>query len=374
MIHLPHPRCACAAIVATLTLASAVAIPTAAIAQPAQQFSSPAINELLTKLNPNQRATVETVLTRCSAPLAQFRDLVTAQNPNQKDIDAGSWVVQDVQRAEILAAWDGAATHITREIIDVGKSAIEEWASGRSNNSNSYPSTLAYGHFRVCLGEIYLARLGAPMPGGTPASTSAAPAAGNAVLPYPDSKLGAETQKALADILAPDARSGPSFYDQTDFTALAEGRPFNPASKKDQATANTNYTATKTRKLHNRLNDVTPCLAVDPTGVREEWGMEGRFRIRNTCSFPVEASWCANKTECDAGRGSLWKLPPKGTWPIFFADVANPTIGIGGCRTEEDRQPLPSDAAIAAAGGINTSHKQPIPSPGVSAMPNHRCD
>jgi len=208
----------------------------------------------------------------------------------------------------------------------------------------------------------------------TPAATATGNTLGAYVLPYPDSDLGPETQKALAGILAPNARSGQSFYDQTDFTAWAEGRPSNPASKKDQAAASTNYTATKTRKLHNRLNDVTPCLAVDPTGVREEWGMEGRFRIRNTCSFPVEASWCANKKECESGRGSLWKLPPKGTWPIFFADVANPVIGIGGCRTEEDRRPLPSDAAIAAAGGINTSHKQPMPYPGVSAMPNHRCD
>lgn len=217
--------------------------------------------------------------------------------------------------------------------------------------------------------------------GSTPApAASSASGAGNAqaaadsTLPYPNSKLGSETRKALADILDPDARSGQSFYDQTDFTALAEGRPSNPASKKDQAAANANYKSTKTRKLHNRLNDVTPCLAVDPTGVREEWGMEGRFRIRNTCSFPVEASWCANKKECESGHGSLWKLPPKGTWPIFFADVGNPTIGIGGCRTEETKRPLPSDGAIAAAGGINTRHKQPMPYPGVGIMPNHRCD
>lgn len=221
----------------------------------------------------------------------------------------------------------------------------------------------------------------APSAAPTPAASTPAPAAtatgntlGAYVLPYPDSTLGPETQKALSGIMAPEARSGRSFYDQTDFTALAEGRPSNPASKKDQAAANANYNATKTRKLHNRLNDVTPCLAVDPTGVREEWGMEGRFRIRNTCSFPVEASWCANKKECESGHGSLWKLPPKATWPIFFADVANPMIGIGGCRTDETKRPLPSDAAINAAGGINTSHKQPMPYPGVAIMPGHRCD
>lgn len=210
--------------------------------------------------------------------------------------------------------------------------------------------------------------------GGAPAPAPA-PAAGGSNGPLGDNpKLGPETQKVLSDIMAPGAPGQQSFFDGTDFKALAEGRPSNATSRQRQAAANANHTATKTRKLHNRLNDVTPCLAVDPTGVREEWGMEGRYRIRNTCSFPVEASWCANKSECTTGRGSTWKLPPKGVWPIFFADLANPQIGIGGCRTEENRIPLPSDAALSAAGGINTSHKPPIPYPGVTILPGHRCD
>ncbi len=105
--------------------------------------------------------------------------------------------------------------------------------------------------------------------------------------------------------------------------------------------------------------------------MRQEWGIEGRYRLVNTCGYPVEASWCANKTECDTGRGNLWSILPNNSWPIFFAGAE---IKVGGCKAGDAKQPLPSDADIAQAGGINESHQQPMPYPGVSVMPGHRCE
>ncbi|MFT3725240.1 MAG: hypothetical protein QM773_16845 [Hyphomonadaceae bacterium] len=191
---------------------------------------------------------------------------------------------------------------------------------------------------------------------------------------YGDGAYGPRAKAALDALLAPGAPKAKPNAPMLDYAAVEDGGPVSEQSRRDNAKAQQDFEKTKSRKLHNRENDATDCIKVEPTGVREEWGMEGRFRLRNTCSYPVEASWCANAAECSTGRGNTWKIPASKTWPIFFADPSNPQIGIGACRTGADAKPLASDAAIAVAGGVNTSHKQPTPAPGVSVMPSHQCE
>ncbi len=130
----------------------------------------------------------------------------------------------------------------------------------------------------------------------------------------------------------------------------------------------------KKTKLHRNANDATQCLQVERTGTQVEWGIEGRFRIVNRCNYQVEASWCANTSECTQGFGSTWKLDPGFDWPIYFSDPDSPFIRVGGCRTEANRIPLPSDAALRQPGAVNTRHNDPLVTPGVGRMQGHICE
>lgn len=128
------------------------------------------------------------------------------------------------------------------------------------------------------------------------------------------------------------------------------------------------------KRVHHAANDMTQCLKVEATGAREEWGMAGRFRIKNTCGSAVRASWCANEMECSSGHGNLWTIPAGSDWPIFFADPNNPFIRVGGCKVASESVPLPSDAALARAGGLYSRHSEPPSAPGVGSMPGHSCE
>lgn len=250
------------------------------------------------------------------------------------------------------------------------------------------------GEHLVCAGQVrvtqLLRRAGAKSPSAAPSrdaapgrsfappSAQAVPMASSATTApagvYGEGAFGPRTKAALDALLAPGVPKAKPNAPTLDYFAVEHGGPVSQQSKLDNVKAQQDFDKTKTRKLHNRENDATDCIKVEPTGVREEWGMEGKFRLRNICSYPVEASWCANAAECTTGRGNTWKIPASKTWPIFFADPASPYVGVGACRTGADAKPLPSDAAIAAAGGVNVSHKPPAPAPGVQTMPNHRCE
>jgi hypothetical protein len=187
----------------------------------------------------------------------------------------------------------------------------------------------------------------------------------------------AETQALIDQLLKPQGPSaavGMSSRPMVDLAALAAGGPASESSKRDDAAARQAYEAGKTRKMHNSLNDATACLRVEPTGARTEWGIEGRYRLINSCDYPVSASWCANTRECETGRGNLWTIRPRGGYPIFFADPANPQIQVGGCREGEGKRPWPSDAALNRQGGVSEARAQPIPAVGVSLLLSHRCD
>ena len=391
MKHLPRLLRACASLLKPLAVVSALASAPAAMAQPEFKYGYTApfsFQDIVDDLIKACRDDVETFITRTlAAPDYNGNGMgYGTLTPQQADLDKdGSFNRKDpvaIINSEMIM-WlvdirspSGVAT--IRQSLAYKESTL---TGAGYVDGNAIHTVAARLNLIRCLYNHRIKQLqGTTLVGDKPSAGAAAatpaPAAqaGNTALPYPNSKLGSETQKALADILDPNPRAGQSFFNGTDFGALAEGRPSNAAAKQDHAKAGANYAATKTRKLHNRANDVTPCLAVDPTGVREEWGIEGRYRIRNTCSFPVEAAWCANKKECSTGRGNRWTIGPKKTWPIYFADIANPEIGIGGCRTEDKRAALPSDAAISAAGGIQTAHKSPMPFPGVTIMPGHRCE
>lgn len=129
----------------------------------------------------------------------------------------------------------------------------------------------------------------------------------------------------------------------------------------------------KPRPVHNRANDATACIAVEPTGVQMEWGMEGRYRLRNTCSYPIDASWCANISECGGSRGSSWTISPGKDWPIYFADITNPFIQVGACKAGDAKQPPLGQQGVEHT-GFNATRDQPAPAPGVSLLSSHRCD
>lgn len=130
----------------------------------------------------------------------------------------------------------------------------------------------------------------------------------------------------------------------------------------------------RSRVVHNRANDATACLKVEPTGVVSEWGIEGRFRLVNTCSHPVEASWCANTAECSEGRGSTWTIRPRGDYPIFFADADNPTIGVGACKAGDAKQPPLGEQREVARTGFSEARDLPQQAKGVTLLQTHRCE
>lgn len=130
----------------------------------------------------------------------------------------------------------------------------------------------------------------------------------------------------------------------------------------------------KSRIVHNRANDATACLKVEPTGVISEWGIEGRFRLINSCGYPVEASWCANNAECSTGRGSTWTIRGGGNYPIFFADADNPNIAVGGCKAGEAKQPPLGEQPGINRTGFSEARDMPQAAAGVTLMPNHRCE
>lgn len=186
--------------------------------------------------------------------------------------------------------------------------------------------------------------------------------------------MGRPAMDALDALLRPGAPSASSPRPEIDYASLKKGGPASRQSQQDATAAKEAFAKAKQRLVHNRENDATPCVKVEPTGVRAEWGMEGRFRIRNTCDFPIEASWCANTDECSRGAGSTWTLKPYGEWPIFFAETGYTRIEVGACRAGDAKFPPRSTEEIARAGGLNEQHLQPMPYPGLSTMPGHRCE
>ena len=55
---------------------------------------------------------------------------------------------------------------------------------------------------------------------------------------------------------------------------------------------------------------------------------------------------------------------------VFLLEDEPPRIR----REGEGKQPLPSDADFSRQGGVSEARAQPIPAPGVSLLPSHRCD
>jgi hypothetical protein len=133
--------------------------------------------------------------------------------------------------------------------------------------------------------------------------------------------------------------------------------------------------AEKSNKVHNHANDATSCLSVVATGTKVEWGAAGKFKLVNTCSYPVQASWCANTSDCQSGHGNLWSIGAGKDYPIFFADASAPDIRVGACRTGSyATSKVDVVANGAGASMVDTAHDAPQPAPGVSIMPNHKCD
>ncbi len=204
---------------------------------------------------------------------------------------------------------------------------------------------------------------------GPRAPTPAAPAGD-----YGDGGYGPRAKAALDAVLAPNAPKAKQLAPALDYGAVKDGGPMTEQSRKDHAAAQQEYEKAKKRRMHNSLNDATSCIRVLPTGVRYEWGIEGRFRLLNTCGYPVSVSWCANKDECENNRGGLWNIYPGRSWPIYGGDATNPYIQLGACKEGDAKQPLPPDADISKAGGISEARQLPVPSPGVGLLPSHRCD
>lgn len=127
----------------------------------------------------------------------------------------------------------------------------------------------------------------------------------------------------------------------------------------------------KGRMVHNRANDATACMLVEPAGAGMAWGIEGRYRVVNTCAYAIEAKWCANATECRDGQGISWVVPANAQWPIYFVDPANPLIQVGACRRE--------GSASGGGGlkiynpGVDETRQLPQPAPGVTLLSWHRC-
>jgi hypothetical protein len=193
-----------------------------------------------------------------------------------------------------------------------------------------------------------------PLPPTQPSAQSQAPSMG-------------QSRALLQDLVRADIVQPPANADR-------EIRPAFQAALRASRRAFQEDVAGKKSKVHNNASDATQCMKVESTGVREEWGMHGRMRMVNTCGFPVEVSWCANEMECAGGHGSTWTLQGGWDWPIFSTDPANPMVRIAACKTDEFKTPLPSDAALARAGGINARHNDPPPARGVSRMLGHVCE
>jgi hypothetical protein len=127
--------------------------------------------------------------------------------------------------------------------------------------------------------------------------------------------------------------------------------------------------------VNNHADDATDCLSVVKTGTKVEWGTSGKFKLINTCSYPVEAAWCANTKACEGHAGNLWTIGAGRDYPIFFADESAPDIRVGACRVQSQRTSKVDVVADGrGAGQIDTSHKPPQPAPGVSIMQDHSCD
>ncbi len=127
----------------------------------------------------------------------------------------------------------------------------------------------------------------------------------------------------------------------------------------------------KERMVHNRANDATACMLVEPAGAGMAWGIEGRYRVVNTCAYAIDANWCANVTECRDGLGISWSIPANAQWPIYFVDPANPFIQVGAGRRE--------NRASGGGGlkiynpGVDETRQLPQPAPGVTLLSWHRC-
>lgn len=346
------------------------------------------LDDALAALKPSDRADVTDLLATCDTHLVRLVQLeIGRPNWGRTSQDA----IHDYYAASYAKAFSGYSSW------DV--SALDSTIVFTRNGMNQGmgPRDEAGIQITLCIQEARIAQLKAR--GSTSAAatttTSATPAptiptaSDPVTLPAEDvqkflrdweredqlKKLGEPTYKALDDLFKPGAPPATSPRPPIDYSLLYQGKPATDQARQDLAAGQQAYDQSKQRKMHNRLNDATACLKVEPTGARQEWGIEGRYRLVNTCGYPVEASWCANKTECDTGRGNLWTIPPNNNWPIFFAGAGGPLdIKVGGCKAGDAKQPLPSDAEIAQAGGINESHQQPTPYPGVSVMPSHRCE
>jgi hypothetical protein len=131
----------------------------------------------------------------------------------------------------------------------------------------------------------------------------------------------------------------------------------------------------RSHSVNNHADDATDCLSVVKTGTKVEWGTNGKFKLINTCSYPVEAAWCANTKDCESHVGNLWTIGAGRDYPIFFADESAPDIRVGACRIQSQRTSKVDVVADGrGAGQIDTSHKPPQPAPGVSIMQDHSCD
>lgn len=136
-----------------------------------------------------------------------------------------------------------------------------------------------------------------------------------------------------------------------------------------------NWQKNRAHTINNHADDATDCLSVVKTGTKVEWGTSGKFKLINTCSYPVEAAWCANTKACEGHAGNLWTIGAGRDYPIFFADESAPDIRVGACRVQSQRTSKVDVVADGrGAGQIDTSHKPPQPAPGVSIMQDHTCD
>lgn len=255
----------------------------------------------------------------------------------------------------------------------------------------THPIDLAREHAWMCMADVRIGQLGgqptgAASAGVTPAPSSAATPPAVQRSPEEMMRLAAEQQRqdavrqlgkptadALNELLRPGAPAATSPRPPIDYNATYSGEPATEQSRADRKVAQQDYAKSKQRKVHNSENDATSCIKIAQTGVRREWGIEGHFRLTNTCSYPISASWCSTTEECEGGRGNLWKIAPGSSWPVYGADPNFPDIRVGGCKEGDAKKPLRSDAELARS-GFSEAHQQPIPTPGVSAMRNHRCE
>lgn len=331
-------------------------------------------------IGPDSRGDRSAMLARCEAPLQNYFSSARVAQMREGPLVAGA--------ADVLANATRAliASRSSPQSLDRLKQEHAAYAADLQRRIASSNPTVEV-DFQVCLlaGALDLVRSGAPagravasvpmpMAGVPPPAARPAESSPRGMAPLPAMRsIEGTTVKGHKRALGPQ---GTAALDKVMLPApdIAPEQVMVQRRAAQSQAERSGFQKMRTRTLHNRANDATACLKVEKTGVTSEWGIEGRYRLVNSCGYPVEASWCANTAECFSGRGNLWTIRAGGDYPIFFGDPTNPDIQVGGCKAGAAKEaPLAQQPGINQS-GVNEAREMPAPAPGVSLLTNHRCE